>query len=332
MQSQNKASISVENVSLEAKEKTAAVTIQKNFRGFLARKKYGIQHLKQSQQESYRTFVVGNDPIMPTALDNYHEPNDKIALIATSGMRAVSLACKIGNPKNTPKIILIDNSIEVNSFWHAMREFMQDEKKAATQALFLQNLPLFLDAHRRLYRKLAHDSLSSVAAPGVKYLNQDISVYFKALIRKYGYEYIRAVILHAALIKQSWVEPNVLVKVKNILNRLGIHKIYMYPSNIASYIDDENMRDQFLENIAKIQPVLSIHTDHCDVHCHPEKVYLFENNDPKYVTNTIFSSTSSTCKPKQPNISSLLSFSDLMILLNTLQQSTPNNHSYNLYP
>lgn len=293
----------------------AATTIQKNVRGFLARRKYGIKHLSKDQQDSYPAFVVGNDPVMPASLDKYNEPTKKIALIGTSGMRVVSIACKLGNPKNIPKIILIDNSKEVYEFWYAMREFVKDDIKAATEQLFLKNLPSFLGSHIHLYRDLPDDCYASEAPPGVKYLNQNVHTYFIALIKKYGYDYVRSVICHTSLIKQSWADSSVFVKVKNILSYLGIDKIYMYPSNIAACIDNAQIRTQVLENISKTNPILSIHTDCCSVHGFPEKVYLLENNNPAYVSNTIFSP--STCKPKHNHVD----LNEFIFLLRMLQNS-----------
>jgi CheY-like chemotaxis protein len=72
----------------------------------------------------YPAFVVGNDPVMPKELDTFHEAKEQIALIATSGLRAISLACKLGNKENTPKIILVDNSMQVIEFWREMKKFI----------------------------------------------------------------------------------------------------------------------------------------------------------------------------------------------------------------
>ena len=109
-----------------------SIKLQSAVRGFLARRKYRINHLKNNQLTSYKTFVIGNDPLMPSELVNYIEPNDKIVLIATSGMRAVSLACMLGNHKHTPKIILIDNSRSARILC-AMQEFMSDDTKTSQQ-------------------------------------------------------------------------------------------------------------------------------------------------------------------------------------------------------
>ena len=321
-----RAKLTTGNSSLSNSQEKAATTIQKHVRRFLARRKYSIQHLREDQQESYLTFVVGNDPWMPPSLDKYNEPNKKVALIATSGMRAVSLACKLGNKKNIPKIVVIDNSSKVYKFWYEMREFIKYDKNAATAELFLKNLPSFLSSHKNLYRDLQDKCVFSDAPPGIKYLNQNINIYFNELIEEYGYDYVRAVILHDSLIKQSWADENVFVKVKNILAYQGIDTIYMYPSNMVACIQDPEIRDQVLENIANANPVLSIYTDYCQIHRRPENVYLLENNYPDQVANTIFAP--GKCASNYP---SKISLADLEFLFSPLQSknSSEFDNNYN---
>ena len=126
------------------------ITIQSIMRSIHIQNKYKINQLTAENSTDYSTFVIGNDPKMPAELNNYHEFSDKIALVATSGMRAVSLACKLGNSVQTPKIILVDNSLQVIAFWKAMQIFMQDEHQTVTENLFKENFPKFLYKHRHL--------------------------------------------------------------------------------------------------------------------------------------------------------------------------------------
>lgn len=60
---------------------------------------------------------MGNDPVIPKEIDKYVEPVDKIAIIATSCLRAIALACHLGNPNKLPKLILVDNKYFRLS-WH----------------------------------------------------------------------------------------------------------------------------------------------------------------------------------------------------------------------
>jgi hypothetical protein len=266
----------------------AAILLQKHTRGFIARKKYKVNHLTNDQQVSYLTFVVGNDPLMPSSLDSHRQSDKKIAIIGTSGMRVVSLACKLGNTRHTPKIILVDNSKEVYEFWYRAREFLSNDNLAATKELFLDNLPSFLRTNQHLFRQLPDDCYASEAPNDTKYLNQNIGIYFSALIRKYGFDYVRSVVCHASLVKQSWADSGTFESLKNILEYLEIDKIYAYPSNILACINSKAERVKIVENLTKLNPCLSIHTDYCSYHGFPENVYLVDSKTPRHVTDNLF--------------------------------------------
>jgi hypothetical protein len=257
----------------------AATVIQKHIRRDSIQRKYGIDNLNDDELTGYKTFVIGNDPLMSAKLKKYRVPDDKIVLLATSGMRSVLLACLLGNKQHIPKIILIDNSKEVHEFWGAVRTFMRDERKAATKELFHENFPLLLKEKKSSYIDMDSDAMRFIEA-----------------LFKYGYDYVRAIIVHATLIKQSWADPHVFIKIKNILSYQRIDKIFMYPSNIASCMDDNETRNQLFENIQKLNPVVCIHTDlvlkpreGSDKPIYrPEKVYFLSNHNPTYVRNTLF--------------------------------------------
>jgi L-rhamnose isomerase len=83
----NKSEVLDNNTNSEEK---AATLIQKKVRGFLNYKKYGIKHLDPNSLTKHPTFVVGNDPGFPKSINKFHESDEKIAVIATSGLRAVS--------------------------------------------------------------------------------------------------------------------------------------------------------------------------------------------------------------------------------------------------
>lgn len=274
----------------DAEDVEAATLIQTNMRRVLAQKKYAIKHLERNKMNNYGTFVVGNDPLMPKELNNYHEPDKKIAFIATSGLRALSLACKIGNAKNIPKIMLIDNSQQVCDFWVAFRAFLSDDAKAGTAELLYKNLPEFLCKHKHLYRALTALTYANDEGDGRKYLNQDINIYLKAVIGKYGFDFVRAVVRHASIIRQSWAHTDTFVKVKNILALHGIERVYIYPSNIIACVDSKCDKDAILSNIESLSPVLAIHTDlgpSKNGHGLPQNVHLLENNQPSNVLSKI---------------------------------------------
>ncbi len=275
-----------------SKEEAAAITLQKNIRGFIARKKYGIKQLKRNEMDSYETFVVGNDPKMPASLANYHVADEKIALVATSGMRALSIACDLGNSGHTPKIFLIDNSREVCEFWLKLRAFASDDVACGTAQKFLDKLARFLVNNEHLYRDIPDHALQhDHDNDGVKYPNQNISRFFIKMISKHGYDYVRAVLMHASVIKQSWTDTDTFVKVKNIATLHGIKKIFMYPSNIVGCLDavgEQAAVEKTLENIKATAPVMTIHTDCVGVFAgHPKHVFLLENQEPKYVMQQV---------------------------------------------
>ncbi|MBX3709059.1 MAG: hypothetical protein KIT56_00245 [Gammaproteobacteria bacterium] len=302
------------------------VKIQSIIRGARVRAQYQINPLSHAELENYEAFVIGNDPQMPPELNNYCEAADKIALVATSGMRAVSLACKLGNTNQIPKIILVDNSMQVTAFWQAMRCFMQNDAKAGTEVLFKQNLPVFLRSHESLYRDFPADAFKADCTDKIKYLSQDISGYFQALINKYGYDFVRKVISHASVIKQSWADVETFGKIKNILNYLGINKVITYPSNIVSCISDQAIREQVLRNIESLSPMLSVHTDLCSRHDHPEKVLLITNQRPAAVQSTLFQSTClNSAAGQQTSQGGELSLEQLVYLLMAAAMQAQNN-------
>jgi hypothetical protein len=104
------------------KTTTAATTIQASIRGFFARRDYKIIPKSYSNCTNYSLFVKGNDPKisnLPT-----HLPNDKIMLVGTSGLRTLEIACKLGG--DCPKILLIDNSKDVITFWRNLQLLVKD--------------------------------------------------------------------------------------------------------------------------------------------------------------------------------------------------------------
>lgn len=252
------------------------------------RNKYEVNSLSKEELKDYSALVVGNDPVMPAELNNYCEPHERIGVVAAGGMRSVSLICKLGNREKLPKLIIVDNSLQVIYFWKAMRDFMQDDEKTGTKVLFENNFNEFLDANRHLYRHLKDKDFNKYSSTHTKYLSQNIPDYFQALFEKYCYDYVRNVISHTSIIGQSWADSETFVKIKNILKYADIHKILMYPSDIVACIPDKAIQNQILENIYLFSPALSIHTNICYAHQVPEKVILLTNQQPSFVRISLF--------------------------------------------
>lgn len=296
----------------------AAKKLQSFVRGSEIRNKLVINPLSNHQLEDYPAFVIGNDPMMPKELDSHAEAKEKIGVVATSGLRAVSLACKLGNQNSTPKIFIVDNSLQVVSLWKAMREFFADVSKTGTADLLFANLPTFLDQNKTLYRDFEPDQFKPHCTKTLKYLSQDINGFFKALISKYGFDYVKKVILHTSIIQQSWADTDTFQKIKNLTTYLKIDKIYMYPSNIVACIDDINTQMRVLNNIKLVSPILSIHTNVCDRHHKPEEVFLVTNQNPSAVASTLFSS-----KCLNPSHAAKSSFT-ISALIDLLLQQDPD--------
>lgn len=264
------------------------IKIQSIIKSQFIRDQYIITPLANNQLTHYPTFVVGNDPKMPIKLKNYAEPNEKIALIATSGMRAISIACQLGNADQLPKIFLVDNSLQVTTFWKILQQWVLDDSTAGNEALFFQNLKKFLNNYSYLYWDIPDLSLKMKNNNNVKYLSQNIKKFFIKLISQYNYDFMRRVISHTTIIKQSWEDPETFRKIKNIISYLGINKVFMYPSNIVPCVGNEEIENQILKNIESLSPVLSIHTNFCAKHGEPETVLLFTNQSPQSVKSTLF--------------------------------------------
>mgnify|MGYP001208416521 FL=1 len=96
------------------------ITLQSFIRGYSTRKKYGIKHLPNSDLQDYKLFIKGNDPVI-SGLPK-HPADEHIALIGTSGMRSLELACQLSD--GVPKLIILDNSKQVTDFWRMARDIM----------------------------------------------------------------------------------------------------------------------------------------------------------------------------------------------------------------
>ncbi|MES2998856.1 MAG: IQ calmodulin-binding motif-containing protein [Pseudomonadota bacterium] len=239
----------------------AAVIIQKYFRAYEVRKKYTVRDLEKNEKTSYNATIIGNDPYISNALDSY-KTEQKIAFISVSSMRIVDIACQItSDTKHTPKIIVIDNSSKVSNLWRNIRAF--SEKNNTSAENFLKVLPALLNDNREFFLEKSFNYIASqrtdyipiVKRGEILRFNANAITFFKYLFEKYSFEKVMKIILGATVICQSWTDTNTLVSVKNVLNSIGIEKIYMYPSNlVACFGDDKEIQMEILENIKKNRP------------------------------------------------------------------------------
>lgn len=261
--------------AIQTPEKTqiaAAIVFQKHYRGHLARQKYQIQQENEKLCYNVPGMLIGNETFFEDEdIEPYAAKNGNIALIGTSCMMAVHLACQLSSPdraKFIPKIILIDHSIEVSLFWRAIRKFAE---KNTNQEDFLKNLEQFLIDHNKLI-----DPISYLEA----------NCFFFMDFEKCGFNFVRKIIMKTSVIRQGWQDPKTFSSVKNILKHLNIDNIYVYASNIVACTSQ--MATKILNNIHLLQPKASIHSNYvCELkRC--DEIFLCLNSEPKNIISELF--------------------------------------------
>lgn len=270
---------------------SAATQIQTLFRGHKTRSLYALTQLVSNKQLDFRTLIVGNDPMI-NGLEKYKVIDAPIALIGTSGLRSVLLACELGSKHHVPKLIIIDNSRQVHVFWNKIRKLFET----------CNNQESFLTSFETLIKELEK---AEIAKPNdddkfnlyylAKYPSQDPIVFLHNLLSDYTYDYVKLIITNTTFISQSWVDTDTFRKLKNILNFLKIKDVFTYPSNIVTTPIPccqncyHKQTDIILANIALMQPRLTIHTNCITTQPRPTEVYLLENTDKNHVFPVLFS-------------------------------------------
>ncbi|MBL7480898.1 IQ calmodulin-binding motif-containing protein [Legionella bononiensis] len=242
-------------------EEEAAVKIQTAYRGFFSRKSYAITQMPSQYMKPFKVMIKGNDPEI-TGLP-HHTSEEHIALVAISGMRSVEIACQLSS--GCPKLIIIDNSKYVVDFWRKARYLINHSD---CEESFLGDLDRYIE-------------MTQCNRSGLKSKEFD---YLKQLFNRYGFEKLQLIIGGTTVIAQSWVDRDVMIKVKNILRFIEVDVIYAYPSNIVAYLRSEGERsnsNQVLDNIQSLNPALAIHTDL--VSGKPKHVLKIEDHNPALV-------------------------------------------------
>lgn len=263
------------------------VNLQKMIRGKLNRNHYQVIHLPKNKATRNSTYVVGNDPALPSTLIEHQYPNDKIAVVGTSGLRSIEIACRVGSSAKTPKIFIIDNSEYVCQFWSALRDMMQNNNDSKDQSTFLAALPAFLDTNGCYIKQLESNILVKKNTDTVQYLDQDVTRYLIELFSKHGYDRVRNIIKHVSIIKQEWNDTNTIIKLKNIIAHLGIKTVVAYPSNIAHVIE-KNKAIALIANLAILAPTLTIATDLDPKSRIPKNIFLIQSQRVEDYTHTLF--------------------------------------------
>ena len=246
-------------------EEEAAVKIQTAYRGFFSRKSYAITQMPSKYLKPFKVMIKGNDPEIIGL--PHHTSEEQIALVAISGMRSVEIACQLSS--GTPKLIIIDNSKYVVDFWRMARNLIN---LSSSEETFLAELDHYIET-------------SKCNRKGLKSKELD---YLKQLFNSYGFDKLQSIIGGTTVIAQSWVDRDVMIKVKNILRFIGVDVVYAYPSNIVAYLRSEGERsnsNQVLDNIQLLNPALAIHTDL--VSDKPKNVLMIEDHTPASVSEKL---------------------------------------------
>lgn len=262
----------------------AAVIFQKFFRGKLARKNFHIEQESEKFLYDFPGMVFGNDPYIEK-LYSHQAKDGNIVLIATSCLRAVEIACKLGNPnrdKFLPKIILIDHAIKVSLFWNAIRKFAKENTK---QEDFLNNLEQFLIDHSKLITTTSY------------MLGYNM---FLRFFENYGFDYVRKVIINTAYIRQGWQNSDTFNSLRNIIQHHKIQNVYVYASNIVPCTAD--FAQKILKNIQLLKPKLSIHSNYDFEKRGADEIHLFEDSEPGNIIKKLFPEGLETFKNKKEKI------------------------------
>jgi IQ calmodulin-binding motif len=269
------------------KKHLAATLIQKHIRGFFCRKQFQIPQLKKNELTDIYTFVIGNDPDIKE-IEHHIKPDEKSALIGTSGLRALSLACRLSSTPSNAKLIIIDNSKFVVDFWRKLRALVETSS-FNEKSHFLAQFTAFLKTNEELIALFSHDYLMPASKESkIDYLSQDPIKFMDKLIDKHGINNVMSMIKNSTILASSWTDSKLFYKLKNILALNGVKHTFVYPSNIAHCIpfDEPQLLQQFFRNLETINPKLSIHTDLCDYHVLPERVIL--SSETNTLKSTLF--------------------------------------------
>lgn len=281
----------------------STLKIQSFFRGYRARKNHGFKLLPDEKRQQYKAFVVGNDPVFTgiNRLVKEEKELNPFAVVGTSVLRGLDIAMEIRKGKfsydektsnsGLPKLIIVDNSREVNAFWRNLRKFVSQQN--SDQKQFLENLPVFLKENEKLYRKVADNALENEE---VTYPNQNIVLYFENLLKSYGSDVLR-VISSTTILAQDWKDTKFFNKLKNVLDYLQIKDVYIYPSNIASYTTSFEDRQTVLQNVDIFKPKLSIYSDLSFSYEMPRNYLITNKSNPKKVAKWLEETEDSDSEP-----------------------------------
>ncbi|MDF1646476.1 MAG: hypothetical protein P1U61_05820 [Legionellaceae bacterium] len=227
-------------MSTEKTEELSAKKIQASMRRFFAKRDYQLPYQPITSCTDYLLRIQGNDPKIN--LKRRHLSTDRVALIGTSGLRTLEIACQLGS--DCPKIFLIDNSQHVILFWRRLQAVM--EKSSSAKGIMKKVSPMTCDCS---------DCMDSMD-PETGYL--------ATLCRIYGFDKVKRIVLHASIIPQNWADKKTFQVLSRLVTFCEYQSVYLYASNIVSCMvasREEASAKAILSHIASLNPDLVIHTD-----------------------------------------------------------------------
>lgn len=232
--------------------------LQSAVRGYAVRK-HQITPLKRSEQTEYKPFLIGNDKPLSSTDIAAHQLNMPFILVGTSMFRAVDFACRLAGNEITPKVIIVDNSIEVFHAWQKLRTFFTETHLTSTDD--------YLEGNEGILEFIVENLSDTIQCANV-------FKYFKDFFDTFSFEHVRKIVMGMTVICQDWSNEDTFTQIKEIYHDIPI---VAYPSNIVSHIEEPEIQIKILKCIEILEPVLCIYTNFDSFTRTPSKTYVMPN-------------------------------------------------------
>ncbi|GEM_PF-3680732 len=260
---------------LNASLKKSATTIQRFFRGYKDREKYTVNQLPKENLTQYFAFLKSVGPNIQ-GLENYKASHGKRSLlVATCSFAPIEVLAElsIDNARtHVPQLIIIDNNFQSGQFWRLFKSFI-------TSTL---TLPLSTQTEQFLRDNKKLISPRSWPQDQIEKLVISWSSNILDTFRKYGYSYIRSIVMKSVYYEDDWGYKDTFIKIKNIIDKNEIECVYAYPSNIP-FLCSEDKSKSIIENVAILKPKLAIYANYSPAQGTANKLMLLDHYEPQAV-------------------------------------------------
>jgi len=239
-------------------QQRAALRIQSAVRRYTVKKKYKITPLVEKLEGPLQ--YIGNDPdvFIPDALKS----DKPFVLVGTSCLRVLDIAAMFCAKETVfvPKVIVVDANPAVREFWLCIKQIVENFSDIGDLVCFFTNM-------------FGRTRMNECRV---------ICQFLVAISNEFGFDRLKKMIGNVVPLTHDWTDPQVIFKIKNICDRIGLDIVYTYTSNILACIDsfddfDSNPKvDQLLRNIETLKPRASVFSD-CDLslRCSPSKMLCY---------------------------------------------------------